>query len=150
MRPCTGCGSCSTTGDCVLVDDMDVVYRALDEAAALVVGAPVYFLGVPAPLKAVIDRCQCRWARRYVLGIDPGPERPGAFLSTAGSPTHSIFTCAQRTVDALFDALGFTCRANLLYENVDEKGAIRSHPTALDEARSLGETLTRLASSSGK
>lgn len=150
VRPCTGCGSCSSTGDCVHVDEMERVYRAVDEAGALVVGAPVYFLGAPARLKAVIDRCQCRWVRRYVLGSTPENERPGAFLSAAGSPAHSVFTCAQRTVEALFDALGFTCRANLLYENVDEKGAICSHPTALDEARSLGETLTRIARGRGK
>ena len=143
FRPCTGCGACSDTGLCILDDALGPVYEMVDDAAALVVGAPVYFLGVPASLKALIDRFQCRWSRRYLMGLSPGPERPGVFLSAAGSPASSVFTCAQRTVEAFFDVLGVACKTNLLYPNVDGKGAVREHPTALGEARDVGTTLSQ-------
>lgn len=136
--PCTGCGVCTGTGECVLRDGMDAVYALVDQATAVVLGAPVYFLGLPAQVKAVIDRFQCRWARRYLLDLPPGPPRPGAFLSAAGSPAHSVFTCAQRTVEAWFDVLGVECRANLLYGGVDDRGAVTAHPDALAEARKVG------------
>ncbi|GAB4278098.1 MAG: flavodoxin family protein [Deferrisomatales bacterium] len=145
VRPCTGCGACSADGECVLRDDMDRLYEAVDRAEVLALGAPVYFLGLPSQVKACIDRFQPRWARRYLLGRELGPGRPGAFLSTAGAPVHSVFTCAQRTVEAWFDVLGVECRANLMYENTDEKGAIRGHPSALEEARRTGAALVELA-----
>ena len=126
---------------------MATVYAALDEAAAVVIGSPVYFLGVPSVCKGVIDRFQPYWARRYLLGIPPGTPRPGAQISTAGAPSHSVFSGAQRTVEALFEVVDITCKANLFYEGIDARGAIADHPTALDEARALGRRLGALPSS---
>lgn len=148
FRPCIGCGACSETGECALDDDMGSVYEAVDRAHVLAVGAPVYFLGLPGLLKGLVDRFQCRWSRRYLLGINPGPERPGATLSAAGASFHSVFTCAQKSVEAFFDVLGVACRTNLLYENVDDRQAIRSHPAALREAREAGASLVELARNS--
>ncbi|HSH68902.1 MAG TPA: flavodoxin family protein [Deferrisomatales bacterium] len=141
IRPCTGCGACSAIGSCVIRDDMSTVYAALDEAAAVVIGSPVYFLGVPSLCKGVIDRFQPYWARRHLLGIPPGALRPGALVATAGAPSHSVFSGAQRTVEALFEVVDITCKANLLYEGIDARGAITDHPTALDEAQALGRRL---------
>lgn len=147
IRGCTGCGACNESGECTLRDDMDRVYAAVDAADALVVAAPVYFLGVPAQLKALIDRFQCRWARRYVLHVAPPPVRPGAFLATAGAPSPVVFACSRHTVDALFEVLGVERRATLLYGKVDERGAVAAHPSALAEALALGSSLAEDARS---
>lgn len=141
VNGCTGCGACNDSGVCAVRDGMDAVYRAVDGADALVVGAPVYFLGVPSQLKAVIDRFQCRWARRYVLARPLPPSRPGALVATAGAPSPSVFACPHRTVDAFFEVLGIAPRAPLLFENVDERGAIRRFPKALTAAHALGRAL---------
>jgi multimeric flavodoxin WrbA len=120
---------------------MATVYAAVDQATAVVLGAPVYFLGVPSRCKAVIDRFQPYWARRYLLGHPPRAPRPGAQVATAGAPSHAVFSGAQHTVEALFDVTDITCTANLFYEDIDARGAITDHPTALDEARKLGQRL---------
>jgi multimeric flavodoxin WrbA len=148
VRPCTGCGACSSSGECVIKDEMEIVYSAVDQAAAVVVGSPIYFLGTPSIAKRVIDRFQPRWARRHVLGIPPGPARPGALISTAGAPSHSVFGGVQRTVEALFEVVDVSCRANLFYSGIDDRGAIRDHPTALDEASALGRRLASLQTAS--
>lgn len=147
IRPCTGCGACSNSGECVIRDEMEIVYSAVDQAAAVVVGSPIYFLGTPSIAKRVIDRFQPRWARRHVLGILPGPARPGALVSTAGAPSHSVFGGVQRTVEALFEVVDVSCRANLFFSGIDDRGAIRDHPTALDEASALGRRLATLRTS---
>lgn len=144
VRPCTGCGACSTTGRCIIHDDMAAVYAAVDAACALVFGSPVYFLGVPSLCKGVIDRFQPYWARRYLLAIPAVRQRPGALVATAGAPSHSVFNGAQRTVEALFDVIDVSCQAHLLYEGIDQRGAIADHPTALDDARALGSRLGAL------
>ena len=146
ILPCTGCGACAVTGECVITgDDMAVVYARFDGADAVAVGAPVYFLGPPAPLKAMIDRFQTRWSRLHVLGRAPERTRPGAVVSTAGTPVHSVFTCFHRVMEAWFEVLGVEGRMNLFFEGVDARGAVRSHPGALDEALAAGERLAREA-----
>ena len=67
IAPCRGCHSCSRTGQCVIEDRMNDVFPLIDGADAIVVSSPVYFATVPAVLKALYDRCQPYWARRYVL-----------------------------------------------------------------------------------
>lgn len=141
IKGCTGCGACDASGECVLRDGMDRVYSAIDAADALVVGAPVYFLGVPAQLKALIDRYQCRWTSLHALGRPLPPPRPGAFVAAAGAPSPKVFHCSRHTVDALFEVIGVERRWELLRENADVRGAVAEQAGALEQARLLGENL---------
>ena len=53
---CDGCGSCFKTHVCKIQDDMQSIYQQLEEADAIIFGSPVYFGGVTAQAKALIDR----------------------------------------------------------------------------------------------
>lgn len=69
-KPCIHCGKCETADLCVF-DDLDEYNKLLNEAEALVFASPVYNLSVPAPLKALIDRSQRYFSKRFSLGIKP-------------------------------------------------------------------------------
>ena len=58
VNPCIGCNSCFTREDykCCQKDDMQIVYEKMANAEMLVIASPVYFYGLSAQLKAVIDR----------------------------------------------------------------------------------------------
>lgn len=58
IHPCIGCERCATVPNhaCFQKDDMTQVYAALAAADTLVVASPVYFYGISAQLKALIDR----------------------------------------------------------------------------------------------
>ncbi|MCR5107907.1 MAG: flavodoxin family protein [Lachnospiraceae bacterium] len=58
VNPCVGCNSCfSREGNtCCQDDDMMTVYEKLSEADTVIIASPVYFYGISAQLKAVIDR----------------------------------------------------------------------------------------------
>ena len=58
---CQACGPDPTqgVGYCIYHDDMDKVYEALERATGVLLATPVYFSGVSAQLKRVIDRCNC-------------------------------------------------------------------------------------------
>ena len=57
VNPCLGCNACfKTNGTCVQKDDMPVIYEKMSQADMLVIASPVYFYGISAQLKAVIDR----------------------------------------------------------------------------------------------
>jgi multimeric flavodoxin WrbA len=56
IHPCDGCGSCYTTGECPIKDDMQEVNTKLLEADGILFGTPVYFYNMTAQGKTVIDR----------------------------------------------------------------------------------------------
>ena len=58
VHPCIGCNSCYTSEGhrCFQEDDMQQIYEKLKQADELVIASPVYFYGISAQLKAVIDR----------------------------------------------------------------------------------------------
>jgi hypothetical protein len=47
------------------------------------------------------------------------------------------------TVRYFFDALDIDFTNQLLVKEIDQKGAIKNHPTALDDARNLAKELLR-------
>ena len=57
IGPCLGCMGCRREGGaCVRHDDMEKILPALVEADAVVFVTPIYYFGMTAQLKAVIDR----------------------------------------------------------------------------------------------
>ena len=58
VNPCIGCNSCFNTPEntCFQKDDMVEIYEKLSLADVVVIASPVYFYGVSAQLKAIIDR----------------------------------------------------------------------------------------------
>lgn len=58
VTPCIGCNSCFARegNQCFQKDDMTEIYQKLKIADMIVIASPVYFYGVSAQLKAVIDR----------------------------------------------------------------------------------------------
>ncbi|MFX1537673.1 MAG: flavodoxin family protein, partial [Promethearchaeota archaeon] len=91
-----------------------------------------------------IDRCQCLWARKYVLNMPPlgdRRERKGLFISVGGRKVANLFDAALVTVKALFNTLDVSYAGELVFPAIDEKGAITKHPDALHQAFLAGQRL---------
>jgi multimeric flavodoxin WrbA len=147
FAPCLECHGCDDTGECVQADEMLLIYPKLIDADRLFLASPIFFMGISAQTKAMIDRCQSIWVRRYRLGqtIGKGREsRKGFFMSVGGSKNPKKFSGAVKTVRAFFATLDFTYENELLIAGVDEKGAIARHPTALEEAMELGRAIVSI------
>lgn len=56
VHPCIACNSCGMDGPCVFKDDFEFVRDNIVTADAVVFATPMYYFGVSAQLKAVIDR----------------------------------------------------------------------------------------------
>ncbi len=141
---CQHCDACLKKGKCKYQDDMQMVYRELEQADRIVLASPIQFMGVTAQMKAMIDRCQALWARKYVLKLPPlgdRRERKGFFISVAGRKVADVFDGALITIKSLFAVLDVTYAGELLFRNVDEKGDIAKHPDALGQAFLVGQEL---------
>jgi multimeric flavodoxin WrbA len=59
IKGCDACGACRKTAKCIIKDDMRLLYPLMNAADAIIFGSPVYFHGVTAQAKAIIDRTFC-------------------------------------------------------------------------------------------
>lgn len=144
ITPCQHCDACQQAGNCRINDDMQMVYRELADADRIVLASPIQFMGVTAQAKAMIDRCQALWARKYVLKIPPlgnQHERKGLFVSVGGRNIPNLFEPALAVVKTLFRVLNITYVGELVFPAIDEKGAIARHPNALHQAFLAGQRL---------
>ena len=90
VSPCIHCGDCEKTPSCRF-HDMDEIDRLLRAADLLLFATPVYSLGFPAALKAVLDRFQRYYAERFFLKKRPLIERQkkAVLLTVSGSADES-------------------------------------------------------------
>jgi multimeric flavodoxin WrbA len=142
--PCQHCDTCFEMGECKFDDDMQLVYRELAAADRIVLASPLHFMGVTAQTKAMIDRCQALWARKYKLNLPPlGERRPrkGLFVSVGGRDGAKLFRPALATVKAFFATLDVSYDGELVFPGIDDKGAITRHPDALKQAYIAGQKL---------
>lgn len=56
IKPCTGCVACGYEGPCVQKDDNEKIKKAILSADMIVFATPLYYYGMSAQLKTVVDR----------------------------------------------------------------------------------------------
>ena len=56
LNGCLSCYACREKGKCVQQDDMDELFSKMVKADGIVFGTPIYYYGMTAQAKAVIDR----------------------------------------------------------------------------------------------
>jgi putative NADPH-quinone reductase len=147
LKPCQNCGGCDNTAQCVIKDDMQPIIERIRTADRIILASPIFFFSVSAQSKILIDRGQVFWAEKYVhkKPVTPGPfGRKGLLILVGGMKRDAKnrgFECAEATARAFFRTVNVQEHVTLEYDGVDEKGAIRQHPTALGEAYEAGKVL---------
>ena len=84
------------------------------------IASPIFFYNMTAQLKAVIDRCQTFWARKYKLKLkDPGANmRRGFLLSVGATRGKNLFEGLHLTAQYFFDAIWANYDGNLTYRGI--------------------------------
>ena len=141
IMPCQECGVCEREGYCPINDDMQQIYPLLRSADLIVMATPIFFYGATAQMKALIDRSQALWVRKYVHRLtDPGRKwRKGILLSLGATKGKCLFDGLSLTAKYFFDAVGAHFEDGLTYRQIEKSGEIRQHPTALTDAKKKAE-----------
>jgi multimeric flavodoxin WrbA len=146
IAPCQHCDGCIQTGGiCVIADDMQWLHQDLRDYDRFIFASPVFFMGVPAQAKAMIDRCQALWVVKYLLKLpvatDTDSTRKGSFISVGGSKYKDLFVGSIATVKSWYTTLDIAYSEDLLVPGIDNYHAVSKDASALKDAYSLGKKL---------
>jgi len=128
------------TGKCKVKDDMQGIYSKLIEADGIVFGTPVYYWGVTAQAKTLIDRTfifRTHWPlKNKIAGLVLVARRRG-ISQTLSALTNYCY------LQKMHVAGGVTAYA-------DGRGDVKQNKVAMDEAKELGRDMFRAIQRSGK
>jgi multimeric flavodoxin WrbA len=144
IQPCDACDSCQGVEaiDCVIEDDMQLLYPKLRAADAIVYASPVYWFTVSAQLKLFMDRCYGMWrdidgSEEHVLA----GKRIGVLLTYAGDdPFDSGAINAIRMFQDAFDYVPAEI-VDIVYGYASDVGEIRKNEDVMQKAYDLGQKL---------
>ncbi len=135
VNPCRGCNACySSEGNvCIQKDDMSWIYGKLAEADVLVIASPVYFYGISAQLKAVIDRLHAPVRNTFRI-------RRLGLLLVGAAELPDLFDSIVRQYQLAIRFFKLESIGTVLVRGVKDVGDIEGNP-ALEEAYGLGASL---------
>lgn len=130
---CTECDACKISGECIIQDDMDTVYKLIKQSHRIIIASPIFFFNVPAQLKLLIDRCQCFWYEKYILK-KPMPEHRKALVILVGGMQKQIgASCAEATLKAFLRTINVNEHKTLSYLGYDAAGSILENPHVMND-----------------
>jgi multimeric flavodoxin WrbA len=142
MCGCIECGGCDKTGKCVVEDDMQLVYPLLEEADVIFLASPIFFYGITAQAKALIDRSQALWSKR-MLEKSPQERKQydsgrGYVIAVGATRGKNLFEGVQLTAKYFFDALDMSYDGGIFFRRLEKRTAVQESPETLQEAFNLG------------
>jgi multimeric flavodoxin WrbA len=144
IQPCKEFVVCEKKGYCPIDDDMaSEIYGLLRQAEVVVLASPIFFYNMTSQLKALVDRCQTFWARKYRLKLsDPIKRtRRGFLLSVGATQGKNLFEGLQLTAKYFFDAIDARYEGSLVYRGIEGHKDLANHPSVREEAEQAVEAL---------
>lgn len=145
IRPCQACGKRPPTGHCLFQDGMEVIYRVLEGADALVIGTPAYYGTVSTQLKLMIDRCSC------LSEMISGPDGRVTFRTRIAKRKRALFiwvadfsrdpACALHVMHLWGRGVNVELVETLIVTGADQGTPARKRQDLLQRAYELGAKL---------
>ncbi len=132
VRPCMGCNACfrNEQHTCAQKDDMHVIYEKMADIDMLVIASPVYFYGLSAQLKAIIDRFHNPIRNTF-------PVKKMALLLVAADSLQELFDSILTQYELCLNFFKIEDAGHVLVRGVKDKGDIKDSKGLL-EALELG------------
>lgn len=140
IRPCSGCGCCSSPPwACALdeKDDANAIFSLILDSSLAVFASPIYFYALPAHFKALIDRSQKFWRRLEAVGEEKQPLPAIAILAAGRMKGPELFSGALRCLRWFGRAINLRFQDDLAFRGVDSPTDLAAQPqieAAIEEA----------------
>ena len=132
IDPCNACNACKSNGGiCVIKDDMQELYEKINEADGIIFGTPVYYYGMAAQCKTILDR---------TFAIPSMANKVGGIVVVAGS---------MGNIDAVKDLYFYFVVKRMLPANYISayamgKGEVRDMEMCMKATKDLGKQMVKL------
>lgn len=135
VNPCIGCNTCFSREyhKCFQDDNMNEIYDKLKGADMLVIASPVYFYGISAQLKALIDRLHTPLRNEFHI-------KRTALLLVGASSLPELFDSVIVQYRLVLNYFNLQDAGMVLVRGVKDKGDIKGNK-ALKEAYALGMSI---------
>lgn len=119
VHPCIACNKCGMDGPCIFKDDFETVRENIIPADAVVLATPMYYFGISAQLKTVIDRF-------YAINGQIHVPKLAALLMTYANTAKSHAVPITSHYEVLLDYLGWSDAGRVIAPGIWLEGAIKS------------------------
>jgi multimeric flavodoxin WrbA len=132
ITPCTGCGTCKRTGQCVFKDDYPKIKDAMLAADGVIFSSPNYIRNVSSQIKALLDRSFC-----FLFHCQAMKGKYGVVVIASGGPQYQPVEDYLMHVTGSMGCwkVGSVVAAESQMNDSDERVNV------LDEAAALGRRL---------
>lgn len=133
VHPCIGCNKCGMNGECVFKDDFEFVRNHIVDAGMVVFATPMYYFGISAQIKAVIDRF-------YAINGSIHVPKKAALLMTYADNDKRKEKAITDHYEILLDYLGWSDAGKIIAPGVWPVGAV-NHTKYPELAYLLGRSV---------
>ncbi|WP_323736772.1 flavodoxin family protein [Methanosphaera sp. ISO3-F5] len=139
IKACQGDNYCKAhEGKCAVDDDMQQVYKKIEEADGIIFAIPVYFFDVNAQMKLVLDRLYSYFQFPFT---ETYGKKKVSFIISQGTPDPDAFKAVLQTQFKAFEFLGFELADFVVLTDNNVPGAINDKEDQLAQVVEVGKNI---------
>ena len=133
IAPCKGCGVCQCSKGCVDQDDTNPTIDKIVAADVIVFATPVYWWGMSAQLKLIIDKCYCK-------GLHLNNKKGGVIVVGAARVGSIQYELINKQFQCMADYLFWDMLFIKSY-SASDRADLSNNTDAIAELKELGSNL---------
>lgn len=139
INPCKACMHCKENeGKCGTLDDMQNIYKKIQDADAFILGTPVYMWQMTAQAKLFTDRLYANFGTGFE---EKYGKKDMALIFSQGNPDENLFKEYFNYTRDMFNFLGYNVTALLSTTGNAIPGAVKDKKDVMENARKIGQNL---------
>ncbi|OWT33804.1 multimeric flavodoxin [Methanobrevibacter sp. 87.7] len=140
ISPCQADNYCKEhDGHCAIQDNMQAIYKKIEDSDVIVLGTPIYFSDISAQAKLIIDRLYSYFMNEDYQKLFSN--KKVYFITTNGvAPAESFKPSLETQINA-FVLLGFQKGDILSLGGNNEPGAFKDKDDQIEKAKEFGKKL---------
>lgn len=133
---CRGCNACMIKGQCVIKDDISIIYSDYNKCDMIVLASPLYYWTITGMLKTFIDRL-------FGSGFDYHMKKDCILLMTARQPAQKSFDQATSYYKFISEYMNWNDKGMVLAGDCGGllEGRLISKTKYLQEGYELGKSI---------
>lgn len=138
LNPCKGCLVCRKTGNCVMQDDLQNIFKHIIDADVVVFGSPIYLWQITAQMKLLWDRLcglfdenhKPRYAAKSLI-----------MVYSQGNPNAQAFQTSIQSYEAMFKMFGLNVVNTILQTGGTDPNTVANNQELLAKAYEAGKAV---------